>query len=430
MSCNFVRNYLMCALAFFPGLSWALTDLPIAVTSLDLREAIARTLERSPELRTYSPARRAAEAERLQAGLRPNPELGATLENFAGTGEARGSQILETTLVLSQLIELGGKRAYRYGAADAALGTLNADYVVARLDALAETARRFTDVAQAQAKIEIANRAVTLAEGISNSVERRIRAGAASTAERNRVAVALIRARLDLQEARAERDARNVALASTWGATSADFDSVRANLEQLPPLMPLAPLLEQLKESPAFSRFVAERRLREAELKLARAQAVPNLTLGLGVRRLSATNDYSLVASLNVPLPVYNRNQGEIAAASARIELNDVQRDAAQLRIGSVIFGLYQEAVQARVRATTVQQEAIPQAEQALVLIERGFGNGRFSFLELADAQRQVLELREQAIAAFADAHRLDVEIERLTGQPIATSTPIPGEPR
>jgi hypothetical protein len=67
-----------------------------------------------------------------------------------------------------------------------------------------ETARRFTDAAKSQAEIELADRAVALARQISQSVERRIRAGAASTAERNRAAVVLVRARIDAQGSRSE----------------------------------------------------------------------------------------------------------------------------------------------------------------------------------------------------------------------------------
>ena len=52
---------------------------------LTLADALARALEHNPDLGVFDPARRAAEADRLQAGVRPNPEVGASLENFAGT---------------------------------------------------------------------------------------------------------------------------------------------------------------------------------------------------------------------------------------------------------------------------------------------------------------------------------------------------------
>jgi outer membrane protein, heavy metal efflux system len=420
-----VRSLAVSVLVLISGAAFA-NELPLTVASLSLREALARTLRDNPELQVFSPAKRVAEAERLQADLRPNPVLGLEHENFGSAGQARDEQA--TTLTLSQVIELGGKRDLRSGAADAAINSVNADYDIARLDALAEASRRFIDLVQSQAQIALADRAVALAQSVAQAVEKRIRAGAASSAERNRAAVELLKAEIDAASDRAEADSKRISLAAMWGRPSADFATVQGELRDLPTLGALAPLLDELQQSPAFARFAAERRLREAEMKLARAQAVPDLTVSFGVRRFSAANDYGLVASLNMPLPLANRNQGEVAASAARIAVNETEREAAHLRIRAVLYGLYQQAVQTRHRATALDGRAVPEAEQALVLTQRGFANGRFSFLELADAQRQVLQLRSAAIDAFADAHRLDAEIERLTGRPILALGRIAGE--
>lgn len=403
-----------------------------AQAGLTLTDALAHALRDSPELRVYPYQRRAAEAEKLQAGLRPNPELNVTLENFGGTGEVRGTRSLETTLALSQLIELGRKRDHRIGIADAGLGGTQVDYNIARLDVLAETTRRFIDVAQAQVEVDQAQSAIALVQKTRESVERRIQAGAASTAERNRVAIVELRAQLDLSRAQGELASKRLALAAMWGSTSADGSAVLGELAALPDLLDFEVLATKLDGSPDLRRFMAERRLREAEVRLAQAQAVPDLTIGAGVRRLESGNsgtagasaDYGLVASLNLPLPMGNRNQGAIAAAQARVEQSDAERGLALLRARSVLFGLYQSATQARREARALGGDALAQAEQALSLTQRGFANGRFSLLELIDAQRQVLELRQQTSAAQADAHRLDAEIERLTGEPIVAPLP------
>lgn len=403
-----------------------------AADGLSLSEALARALRDSPQLRSYPYERRAAEADKLQAGLRPNPEVGVELQNFAGTGAVRGIKSLETTLTLSQLIELGGKRERRVEAAEAALGGVATDYDVARLDVLSETTRRYVDVAEAQAELEATQRSIDLAKQAGEAVERRIRAGAASTAERNRANIARLRAQLDAQRAQGELDARRVALGAMWGQGAPDFNTVSGDLYAIPPLADFASFADRIQTSPDIARFASERRLREAEVKLAQAEAVPDLTVGAGVRRLNSGAevggtgaDYGLVASLNLPLPLFNRNQGKIAAAQERIGQSDAERDAALLRTRAVLYGLYQAAAQARRQAEALRGEALDQAEQALTLTQRGFLNGRFSFLELADAQRQVLELRSQAISASADAQRIDAEIERLTAQPIvAAATP------
>lgn len=390
-----------------------------AQAGITLAEALARTLRDSPELATYAFQQRAAEADKLQAGLKPNPELGLTLENFAGTGEVRGTRSLETTLSLSQLIELGGKRRERVSAADTGLQRIAGDYEVARLDALAETARRYIDVVRAQDDIALAQLAIDLAKQTGEAVERRIRAGAASTAERNRARIASLRADLELQRSQGELDSRRVALAAMWGQSAPDFSGLSGDLHALPPLVDFNRFAAALEQSPDLMRYTQERRLREAEVRLAQAEAVPDLTFGAGIRRLEAGPDYGLVASLNLPLPFSNRNQGAIAAAQARVALTDSERTAALLRTRTVLYGLYQSAEQARRQAQALRGEALNEAEEALTLTQRGFANGRYSLIELADVQRQVLELRSQGLAASADAQRLDTEIERLTGLPI-----------
>lgn len=417
----------MVACSLVVAVTMSFAPAACAQTGLTLAEALARTLRDSPELAPYAYQQRAAEADKLQAGLRPNPELGVTLENFAGTGEERGTRSLESTLSLSQLIELGGKRRERVAVADSSLLRVAGDYDVARLDALAETTRRYIDVVRAQDEIGLAQRAIDLAKQTGDAVERRIRAGAASTAERNRARIASMRADLELQRSQGELDSRRVALSAMWGQSAPDFPALAGDLGTLPPLVDFERFAARLEQSPDLVRYTQERRLREAEVRLAQAEAVPDLTISGGVRRLETGPDYGLVASLNLPLPFANRNQGAIAAAQARVALSESERAAALLRARTVLYGLYQSALQARRQAQALRGDAVNEAEQALTLTQKGFANGRYSLIELADVQRQVLELRSQGLTASADAQRLDTEIERLTGQPIVAASPSSG---
>lgn len=420
-------------LGLYPVPSLAASLYPPAQSqALTLSRALAQALESSPELAAFPATKRIAEAEKLQAGLYPNPNLGLELENFAGSGSLRGTQALQSTLTLSQLIPLGGKLDRGMEVANARLGGVAADYAVARLDVLAETARRYTDVAEAQARHALAQRSVKLADNTLQTVKRRVQAGAASSAETSRARVALTRTQLDLQRAAAQLDAARIALAAMWGAPEPGFTQVSADLAKLPLLQAFGQFVTAVQKSPRLQRYAATQRLRKAELRLAKAQAVPNLTLSAGVRRLeygaTRTNpDYGLVASLSLPLPIFDRNQGNIAAAHARIQQSGIKREAAFLRLRTVLYGLYRADQQARARAQTLSREAIPQADKALKLIKRGYARGAFSFLDLLDAQHQVIALQAGVISARADAHRLDAELERLSAQPVVA--PLPTAP-
>jgi cobalt-zinc-cadmium efflux system outer membrane protein len=83
----------------------------------------------------------------------------------------------------------------------------------------------------------------------------------------------------------------------------------------------------------------------------------------------------------------------------------------------------------ARERAEALRNEAVPQARTALEQTQDGYQRGRFSFLELVTSQQDLLGLREAAIDAAADYHRLLAELERITSEPLTTpdlEAPLP----
>src|SRR5262245_4683025 len=114
---------------------------------LSLRDVLSLTLLRNPELSAFTYERRAAEARELQAGVLPNPAFSAEVENIGGTGYVtKGARASESTLQLSQLIELGGKRAKRLRLAGLERELTGWDYEVKRLEVLTEAKKAFVDV--------------------------------------------------------------------------------------------------------------------------------------------------------------------------------------------------------------------------------------------------------------------------------------------
>jgi cobalt-zinc-cadmium efflux system outer membrane protein len=254
------------------------------------------------------------------------------------------------------------------------------------LDLLGEVTRRFIDVVAAQERLRLARETVDLVE-------------------------------------KSVLDSARQSLASMWGGAEARFGAAKADLFSLAPLASFEVLLEKLDRNPDFVRFASESRLREAELRLAQAQARPNLTLGLGLRRYEGSNDTALVAGFSIGLPLFDRNQGNIAEAAARRAQSQAQERAARIRARATLYGLFQQVRASRRQLTTLQRDALPQAQAALEQTQTGYDRGRFSYLELATAQQDLLALRTAVIDAAADAHRLTAEIERLTNEPVATTS-------
>lgn len=387
---------------------------------LTLSQAIAAALARNPELEGAGYELRAAEAGVVQAGLRPNPELAAGFENFGGSGVARGTQILESTLSLSQVIELGGKRRQRVAVAGAGRDAAAASRDLRQLDLLAEVTQRFIEVASAQEQAGLARRARELAEETLAAIERRVDAARSPLAERSRARIATSRARLAEQRAGLALDNARRQLAAQWGSATPAFSAVHADLFELPAVEELAVLLQRLRANPDFLRLAAEGRLRAAELRLAQAQARPNLQVGAGVRRFEDSGDAALVLNFSLALPLSDRNQGAIAEAEAKRDLAGAGERAALIKAQVTLSGLYRELRLAQDETQTLRGQMVPQAREALAQTRDGYERGRFSYLELADALRELNEVQGNAIEAAASYHRLRAEIERLGSEPLA----------
>jgi outer membrane protein, heavy metal efflux system len=383
---------------------------------LTLAQALDAALRGNPDLRASTYELTAAQARIVQASLRPNAELGVELENFAGSGMVHGTEALETTLSLSQAVELGDKRNLRVSAAEMDLELVSIEQRARELDVLAEVTRRFIDVVAAQERVRIAADAAALTRNALDAIVARVEAGRSPEAERSRARIALTRAEIERRQADSQLMSARVALAAHWGRPEPQFTTAQATLLNLPPVLTFAALNDKVEQTPDLLRFASEARLRDAELRLARAQARPNIAFSLGVRRFEESNDTGLVAGFSMALPTSDRNQGAIREAHARLAQSHALREAAQLRIRASLFALYQELTATRARVDSLRADAVPQAQLALDQMRAGYERGRFSFLELAAAQEELLALRSAEIDAAADYHRLVGEVERLTG--------------
>ena len=414
---RFVWPAALLALAWAPAPYAEAATVPQDVT---LADALRAAAEHNPALRGSAFDVLALEGRKRQARARPNPELTLELENFAGSGELSGTDALESTLALSQLIELGDKRSSRVSLVESELDVVRLEIDIRRLDLQAEVARRFIRLVADQEQLALARRATQLTHDFYAGVSRRVKAARSPVAEESRASIA--RARAELEEAHAKRtlEASRRSLAATWGESSAEFSAARADLQRLPPTADFETLAARLALNPDLARYLSEQRLRDSELRLARAARRSDLTVAAGIRRFEETGDNALVLSFSVPLALADRNQGAIAESRARLDKVAVEREAALLDAQTRLFEFYQELLQARAEAEALQAQLIPKASEALAQTESGYERGRFSYLEVTEARRELIELQRAQIEAAASYHLVLNEIERLTNEPVA----------
>jgi cobalt-zinc-cadmium efflux system outer membrane protein len=389
---------------------------------LTLPQAIAAAKARNPSLAASAYELRASDAHRSQVALRLNPELSLELEDFAGSGAMSGADSLQTTLSLSQAIELGGKRQHRMDVAQFGSELIAVEQQARELDVLADVTRRFINVVANQEQLTLAHATTELAERTVAAIALRVQAARSPQAELSRAQLALTRARIDARQAESALSGARYSLAALWGSTEPRFAAAQADLYRLTTLESLLAIQARLARTPDITRFASEARLRDAQSQLAQAQARPSLSFSIGVRRFEATDDTALVAGFSMPLPIANRNRGEIEEARLRREQSHAEEVAARVRIQATLSALYEQITASREQLNTLRSEAVPQAQAAFEQTQYGYERGRFSYLELASAQHELLVLQGAVIQAAADYHRLSAEIERLTSAPVVAS--------
>lgn len=390
--------------------------------TLTLGDALALTLKQNPDLSVYNWDIRAAEARIIQARLRPNPELSFESENFTGSGSFKNGAEMENTLRLSQLVELGGKRAARIIEAQAGRESAEWEYQIKRVEVLKNTTQTFIQVLAVQRQLALAEEVAKVAEEILPLVNRRIEIGKASTVEGPRANVAVASARIGVEQTKRELLAAKGRLAAQWGAKQADFGGVGGSLDTIKEIPSIDALRTRLLDNPQLTRWSTEREKRKATLASVKAQGRPDLTFMVGPRVIGKGEDTTAVAGFSLPLPLFNRNQGNIAAAKADLGKIEEEKRAAEARAFAALNDAYQKLMAAAGEVEILSKSVLPSAKQAMDLLLEGYGNGRFGQFELLDGRRSLNEARSQQLRALADYHQALAEIEALTARPVELS--------
>lgn len=388
-----------------------------AEQTLTLQQALVLALEKNPELAVFSADIRAADGRRLQASLLPNPEVGVEFENVAGSGDFSGAQSAETTLQLSQLIELGGKRGQRVRVADHSRTVAGLDYEAKRLEVFRAVAQEFITVLGAQRRLLWAEEAVRLTEKFEPSARKRVEAGAASPVELTRFNLQIATAKIERDQIQRDLATARKRLAALWGSNEPGFEQVVGDLEKLPAAPTLEESDQRLAQTPALKRWESEQARREAAVKLERANATPDVTVGAGYRHFNDPSESAAVFSLSVPLPLFNRNQGAIREARAEADKAAAERRTTEVRLRSDLRVAFDNLTSAKSQIVALKDTILPQAKDAFEKVNEGYLAGRFNYLEVVDAQNTLIEANVRYIEALSAYHQAVADIEGQTGR-------------
>lgn len=394
-----------------------LSDAAQASESLNLNQALRLTLENNPQLYQFKFTEATLKAHRQTSSLRPSLELGVEVENVAGSGVNQGFDSAETTVALSSVIELGGKRQARLALADSRLDQYTWQRQAATLDVLGALTTSFIEGLLTQANVELAEESLSLSQSLLKTVKSKAAKGATSEAEVMRARASLVRAEIRLASQLGQLERQKMMLAQFWGKTEASFERLDGDLFDYEQAESFERLFERVKTSPAMEVFASETRMQEANVALARTKGRSDLNWQAGVRRFEESNDTGFVVGFSVPLFAGKRNRGDLDAALAERDSAQSARKFESLRLRGDLFQAYSLRNQNIEAVKKIKDTAIPALTSALDLTRSAYENGRYRYVELVAAQEELLATKQSLIDAASTALISQALIEKLTGQ-------------
>jgi cobalt-zinc-cadmium efflux system outer membrane protein len=384
--------------------------------NLSQTEALSLALLHSPILQGFAWEIRISDVKTLRAGLLPNPELEFEAENFLGSDQQRDYDSAETTVSISQLFELGGKRAKREALAMSERDLVLWDYETKRLDIIYQVTTRYMEVVANQARLELALETTAVAEDIFNTVVARVKAGKVSPLEQSKSRVELAKARLNSARVDRELVSNKQNLAAVWGSINPLFKQVNGDLFAVKAVPEFSNLLSRLGSNPDLARWAAEIERYQKAIALAKAQKIPNITFMAGGRHFAENNDFAAVAGISAPLFIFDTKQTGVDEAQMVLTQAMQNQQAAKVAIRSSLIEYYQQLQMSLTEITVFRDDVLPSAKEAFRAAKLAYRLGEIGSLDLLDAQRTLFQNSREQLEALATFQLNIAKIERLIG--------------
>ncbi len=390
------------------------SDVP-SFPSLTLSDALAAAARNNPALRGARADLDASAGALMQAGARPNPEVSFQQEGFSRAERT-------STALINQTIELGGKRRARLDVAsygrEAANASLDEQGAAVRADVIAA----FYGLLAAQRQLQVTEKSAAIAARSADLAGRRAQAGKVSPVEATKAQVAAAGVQIEVVTARGRADVAREKLNAAMGEAGSDRRVALGDLETVPAVEPLSTLAAQLDDAPLARAARAEMLRANAAVSLERARRIPDVTVGAGVKRVTTGGvpDNQAVVGVSIPIPLFDTNKGALLEAAHKAERANADLERERTRLRLALTQAYADFDAAAQEARRLKTDILPGARLALDAMSRGYELGKFSFLDVLDAQRTLFQGQSQYVRALADAHAARADIGRLVGTPLA----------
>ena len=411
------------ALLLVPGIFCILASTSVHADEpkLTLPKAIEYSLQNNGGLKSLREEKGIRDAGKVRAGLLPNPSL----ELEGGTGALTGSSAENSlSLGVSQEFFLAGKREKRLAIADRELEIYRWQLADRERVLREEVKTAFYDVILAEQRLALADRSIVLNRQLLDVTRERLTAGDIPELEMNLVKVELARsegAKIAVAKTSLESQAR------LWTIMGVPLGKLPAISGELKSAISLTKTLAELKQlahaqRPDVKALEAEKERNDADIVLARSEAVPNLTAGLAVKRDTTSievggvevkdTDYTIGFKLSMPIPVFDKNQAGVQEARAKRSSTESRLLAASRNVEREVETAYASYLNSEKVLSLYKTNIIPQLEENLTLSQEAYRLGEVGILAVIQEQKKFFDVSEGYLMALHDRQAALVKLE------------------
>lgn len=398
--------------------------------AVTLQQIITIAKEKNGELKALREEKGIGEAGRIRADLYPNP----TLELDGATGAMTGSSGENRLAVgVSQEFLLGGKREKRLAVSDAEIARFDYRYKDAERLLLSEIKTAYYDLLLAEGRRDLSNKSRELNSQLLRIAQERFNAGEIAELDVNLAKVETARSEGRSIDVERELVPLKQRLLSLMGASPSDNLKISAPTETKSIAVNLAELKTlALDKRPDLQAAAAEKNRGEAEVALAEAERLPNVTAGVGIgweRSVTSlggleerNSDYLIGLKLSVPIPVFNRNQAGIKEALAKKSSFEIRQQFISQNIEREVESAYWRLTSAEKSLNIYAKEIIPQLTENLKLVQEAYRLDEVGILAVIEEQKKFIEVNDGYLTALYSWNTAVAKLEAAAGVEINES--------
>lgn len=396
-------------------LGWAASGTEsVSVQALTLVDALRLALANNPEMPASVARVDAASGRAYQAKKWSNPELELNAEDWP-VSNGRGFSDAKQTIGIAQTLPYPGKKSIDKLMGSAGVKVSKAELVLRRTELVRDVKAGFFRVLAAERLVEVSTQLVAVAESSAVTARKRVDAGAAAYQEQLRAEVQWEQARTELTSFQRELAAARQILATLLGRSDLKDATLSGALAETssPELMD-ASAEGVLAGHPSALAAQAHLNRAQLEYRRARLEPYPDVKVGVAGGRIGETDQSIIQIGVSVPLPILDRAKGTQQEARANVRVAEAEQHAVQQQLRREWANAqerYRVAVQ---QVSNYRERILPKANDALRLVQTGFEQGKFNFIDLVDTQRTTAEARLAYQQKLLEMNIAQAELEAL----------------